>query len=347
MTDMRPEAADVSVVICAYTETRWDELRAAVASARGQNHTPGEVLVVVDHNDILLRRVEAEIAGVRALENQEARGLSGARNSGIRAAHGSLIAFLDDDAVAEPDWLDPLLAACADPRVLGCGGRVEADWRAGQPAWFPDEFGWVVGCSYLGLPESRSVVRNMIGSSMLIRRAVFETAGMFRAEVGRIGKHPVGCEETELCLRALRRWPGRTFLYEPASRIHHMVPAERGRWSYFRARCYFEGRSKALVAQLAGARDGLSSERAYTLRTLPAGVTRNAARAITHRDTWGLARAGAIVAGLAFTTTGYLIGRLANARAHWRAARPAGAITPALSTSTATPLAGPTPPVRG
>lgn len=339
--------ADASVVICAYTEARWDELRAAVESLRHQTCAPREILLVIDHNDQLLRRARAGIPDAIALENQEARGLSGARNTGVRAAHSAFIAFLDDDAVADPEWLAQLMDACADPRTLGCGGLVEPDWRAGKPAWFPDEFGWVVGCSYTGLPLQRNAVRNMIGASMLIRREVFDTIGGFRAEVGRVGKHPVGCEETELCLRALRHWPGRMFVYEPAARIHHLVPGDRGRWSYFRDRCFYEGRSKALVAQLAGARDGLSSERSYTLRTLPTGVARNSVETLTRRDPWGLARAAAIIAGLAITTAGYASGVLLAALARREdASRPASAAS-TLATQTAASFANQTPPVKG
>lgn len=302
--------ASVSVVICAYTEARWDDLQAAVSSVQQQSLLPRELVVVVDHNQALLQRALAEMPTVTVLENQEAPGLSGARNTGVWAASGALIAFLDDDAVAEPDWLQLLAQACENPDVLGCGGLVEPTWRAGQPTWFPEEFHWVVGCSYRGLPRTRSAVRNLIGSSMCIRREVFESIGGFRSDVGRVGKHPVGCEETELCLRALQRWPERMFLYEPAARIRHAVPDNRTHWSYFCSRCFFEGRSKARVAQLTGARDGLASERSYTARALPQGLARNAMQVLTQRDVAGGARAGAIVAGLAITTAGYLSGLL-------------------------------------
>jgi glucosyl-dolichyl phosphate glucuronosyltransferase len=299
---------DASVIICAYTEARWDDLRAAVSSVQRQSAAPIETIVVIDHNPRLLQRAQAEIPGVILRENQEIRGLSGARNTGVKAAHGALIAFLDDDAVAEPDWLELLARACDDPNVLGCGGMIEPAWQTGKPSWFPEEFNWVVGCSYRGLPQTPGPVRNLIGSSMCIRREVFESAGYFRSEVGRVDKHPTGCEETELCIRAHQRWPGRIFLYEPASRIHHAVPGSRARWSYFCSRCFFEGRSKAQVAQLAGARDGLSSEYAYTFAVLPQGVVRNLIQGLAHWNMSGLARAGAIVAGLAITIAGYVTG---------------------------------------
>src|SRR5690349_6972748 len=83
---------DISVVICAYTEARWDDLVAAVESIQCQSLPAREILVVVDHNSNLLDRARTHLPGVRAVENHEPRGLSGARNSGIAAARGSAIA---------------------------------------------------------------------------------------------------------------------------------------------------------------------------------------------------------------------------------------------------------------
>src|SRR5690606_12046039 len=106
-----------SVVICAYTEQRWDDLLAAVNSVRRQTLTPREIIVVVDHNPAMLARVRDEIGDVLAVENQQRQGLSGARNSGLRASSGEYVAFLDDDALAEPDWLGRLAAGYDDPHV--------------------------------------------------------------------------------------------------------------------------------------------------------------------------------------------------------------------------------------
>ena len=306
--------ADVSVVICAYTQDRWDDLVAAVASVRSQTAPAGETIVVIDHNEELLERVRAEIPGVVAIANTEPQGLSGARNSGLAAARGAVIAFLDDDAVAAPDWLERLVAPYADPNVMGVGGPAEAAWDAGRPRSFPREFDWVVGCTYRGLPEETSPIRNMIGANMSLRAEVFEAVGGFRVGMGRIGKRPLGCEETEMCIRIQQHWPESVMVYEPAARVSHRVPPSRARWAYFRSRCYAEGLSKALVARFAGAGDGLSSERSYATRTLPLGVLRGIADGL-RGDIAGLARATAIVAGLVVTTAGYLIGTAAGLRA--------------------------------
>ena len=305
---MTQTACDISVIICAYTEERWHDLVAAVESIQRQCVLPREVIVVIDHNPRLLQRVRAHLPGVIVTENCGQQGLSGARNSGVAIAQGALIAFLDDDATAEPDWLNRLTRCCEDAQVLGAGGAVEPLWLGKRPAWFPGEFYWVVGCTYRGLPEELMVVRNPFGGCTCMRREVFEAVGGFRHSIGRVGGRPMGGEETELCIRARQRWPRKFFLYEPQARIHHRIPSHRATWRYFRSRCYAEGLSKAIVARYVGAKDGLASERTYILRTLPKGIVQHLADVLLRNDVTGLARAGAIVLGLALTIAGYLVG---------------------------------------
>lgn len=308
---MTEEAFDISVIICAYTEERWNDLIAAVKSVQRQSISPCEIIVVIDHNTPLYERVQATLAEVVVLENSELRGASGARNSGIAVAKGNLFAFLDDDGIAQTDWLERLSAYYKDTQVLGVGGLVEPLWPDECPAWFPKEFYWVVGCSYQDVPETPIAVRNTFIGCTCIRREVFETIGGFKNGVGRVGTYPLGCEETELCIRASQRWPQRTLLFEPQARIQHHISPDRTSWHYFCSRCYLEGFSKAAIARYVGSKDSLSSERAYTVRILPRGVFRGLRDALFHRDVTGLMRAGAIVAGFIMTAVGYLVGNAA------------------------------------
>jgi GT2 family glycosyltransferase len=301
-------AYDISVIICAYTQERWDDLIAAIESVQQQILPPKEIIVVIDHNPRLLERVRVHVPDVTVTENHEQQGLSGARNSGITIAQGGLIAFLDDDATAEPDWLIRLTHCCEDSQVLGTGGAVEPLWLGKRPAWFPEEFYWVVGCTYRGLPVELKAVRNPFGGCTCIRREVFGVVGGFRHSIGRVSGRPMGGEETEFCIRAKQRWPQKFFLYEPQAKIHHRIPSHRATWRYFRSRCYAEGLSKAIVARYVGAKDSLASERSYILRTLPRGIVQSLADALLREGLTGLARAGAIVLGLALTIAGYLVG---------------------------------------
>src|SRR5512135_774025 len=90
----------ISVVICAYTEKRWSDLLAAVASLRQQTRKPHEVIVVIDHNPALLARVRTSLPDVKVIASHEPPGLSGARNCGVAMAQGEVIAFMDEDATA-------------------------------------------------------------------------------------------------------------------------------------------------------------------------------------------------------------------------------------------------------
>jgi glucosyl-dolichyl phosphate glucuronosyltransferase len=299
---------DFSVVICAYSLERWPDLVEAVTSLDKQVVRPAQIVVVVDHNDALLERVHARLPAVTAVANRGRRGLSGARNTGLAEATQSVVAFLDDDAVAEPDWLARLQDGYQDPDVLGIGGAVLPRWDAGRrPRWFPAEFDWVVGCSYRGLPTHPASVRNLIGANMSYRRHVLNAVGGFREGIGRVGTRPLGCEETDLSIRALQRFPSGRVRYDPSARVVHRVPRSRSGVRYFASRCYAEGLSKALVSQSVGTVSGLSSELTYTLRTLPRGVLTGFVDGL-RGDVAGFGRAAAICLGLMITTVGYLIG---------------------------------------
>ena len=318
---------NISVVIRTYTEARWDYLVAAMKSLENQSVQPSEIIVVVDHNPDLLAKVLAYFPDAVVVENHEARGSPGAWNSGIAAAKHEVIAFTDDDAVAAPDWLERLRASYDDPNVVAVGGAIEPVWLGNRPRWFPEEFEWVVGCTYRGLPQTAAPVRNLIGCNMSFRRQVFEAIGRFREGMGRVGgdDHVLagfnafgvanhyfhGCDETELCIRLRQHWPHKVLLHEPRAKVYHKVPPNRARWNYYRSRCYLEGTSKALLVQLLGAADGLASERAQAFRILPQGIARGVGDTIVRHDPAGLARAGAIIAGLTFTTVGYLVGAIA------------------------------------
>jgi GT2 family glycosyltransferase len=313
----------VTVVICAYTPGRWAQIEAAVRSVRHQTTRPEQVVLVIDHHDDLLRRAGDAFPDVTVLANAGPRGLSGARNTGMAVARGDIVAFLDDDAVAETDWLDRLVRHYVDPDVIGVGGRAVPAWDRVPPRWFPAEFLWVVGCSFTGQPNRATPVRNVLGCNMSFRRTALDGAGGFNPALGRVGRTPVGCEETEFCIRLRRRHARGEILYDPAAGVRHLVPTERATWRYFRRRCYSEGRSKAVVTRLAGAESGLSAERAYTRSTLPRGVARELRGSFT--DPAGLLRAATIVAGLAITAGGYLGGcarRLAGDRVGAAPVRP-------------------------
>jgi glycosyltransferase involved in cell wall biosynthesis len=288
---------------------RWGSLCRAVESVLSQDGPTPEVILVIDHCDELYARAcdrfcTDERVAVR--RNTDAPGLSGARNTGVRAAHGDVIAFIDDDANAQPGWARTLMRHYRDRRVACVGGYASPIWPEGRPFWMPAEFDWVVGCSYVGQPTRLAPVRNPLGCNMSLRRSVIDVVGGFRSEVGRVGSTPVGGEETELCIRIRSNRRSDQVLFDPEMLVRHHISPDRTTLRYFLRRCHHEGLSKAIVGELATAREALSSERAYILHVLPRAVLRE----VSSLNSDGFARAAVMLLGLAVTSAGYLRARV-------------------------------------
>ena len=284
-----------AVVICAHSEVRWDDLVAAVESVKQQTYRPAEIVLVIDHNPTLQRRSANELPGVTVVPNDNEEGLPGARNAGAAAASSEIVAFIDDDAVADRNWLAALVAPYADPHVLGVGGQVVPIWQTRRPNWFPAEFDWVVGCSYHGMPAERTRVRNFSGASVSLRRRPLVESG--------------GFDETEICARLQRRYLDGVYLYEPKALVRRHVPCSRSTWSYYRSRCYTEGLSKAAVRDLAGPEWTMSSEKSSLRSIIPRAIGRNLVKALRGEPS-GLAGVMALTGGVFINGIGYTVGRI-------------------------------------
>jgi glycosyltransferase involved in cell wall biosynthesis len=299
----------VSVIVCAYTMDRWDELVAAVKSCVDQTVAPDEIILVIDHNELLFDRSTRELTNAKVVENSSIKGLSGARNSGIAASRGDIVVFLDDDAYADSQWLEAMTSAFDDPSVAGAGGWILPYFDGVAPAWFPETFYWILGCSYSGLPSTGSAIRNPIGASMAMRRSVFTSVGGFTSGLGRVGKVPLGCEETEICIRYNLEHPDERFVLRRDAVVHHHAPSSRLTWHYFWTRCWAEGISKAAVSSLVGSSSGLSAERRHVLRSIPKELWENVR--LLRRDPKSAAlRSALVVAGTCFAAAGLAWGTL-------------------------------------
>lgn len=310
-----PRRSTTSVVVSTYDAKRWDDLVACLESLSQQSRRPLETIVVVDHNEALLARASESFPDARTIANERPRGLAGARNAGIAAAAGDVVAFIDDDACAEADWLLELEECFGDPAVVGAGGALLPAWQGPEARWIPREFYWVFGCSYTGLPERAAPVRNPIGANMAVRSDVLAEVGGFRdggaagaprelrarGVVRAAGNVP---DDTDLAIRVSQRRPGTTWIYQPRAVVHHTVTPERTTLGYFLRRCFEEGVGKASLAGLVGAEASLSSERRHAARVLPRGIAREL-RNLARGDWVAALRALAIVAGGGTAAAGF------------------------------------------
>jgi hypothetical protein len=164
------------------------------------------------------------------------------------AASSQLVAFLDDDAIATPEWLECLMDAFTETSVVAAGGRAVPLWKGSgiRPWWFPEELDWVVGCAYKGLGSSRRYIRNVAGSNMCLRKQVLEEVGGFDARVG----GPIGGDDTEICLKILAADERYRIVYEPRAVVYHKVPATRQTLQYLIYFSSIQGAGKAVIKRI-------------------------------------------------------------------------------------------------
>lgn len=296
-----------SAVVLTHRMDRYPQLLACLDSLARQTRPPRETVIVVDGCAEVAAALERRGGPEKVVALPVNRGLSAARNVGVAHVTSPWVAFLDDDAVAEPTWLEELIRGCRDWRSAGAGGWSAPDFSDGvTPAWFPEELLWTVGCSYEGMPRTSGLVRNVFGGCALLRRDLFELVGGFDENLGRRAVGFGGGEEADFCLRVSVADPGARFAHAPRAVIRHRVPADRSSLRYVLARCFSDGASKARIERSNGRRT-LSSEQRFVL-AVPRGVWR-------HLRAGRPLAAAVLVLGVLTVAAGYLRGRLGGSPA--------------------------------
>ncbi len=240
---------NISVIISTYSIERSKAVLECLNSLSKQTLQPNEVILVLDPNEKLIQYYSSRIHNSVKIVVSKSKGLSNARNAGVKSAKGDIVAFIDDDAVADKDWLKNLTRNYASPNFLGAGGLIEPLWANGRPAWFPEELDWVVGCTYKGLPQKKCYVRNPIGCNMSFRKRVFDEIGYFKSNIGRSGQTLFGSEEAEFSSRLLTQIPQAKIIYDPSAVVYHRVPKQRTSFRYSMKRSFYEGASKKIMVE--------------------------------------------------------------------------------------------------
>lgn len=234
--------ADITVAVCTYRRYALLDLALQSLVRQAVPHEPARILVVDNSPDA--PGSHAAEARWRTCANltwlrEPQPGLSRARNAAIAATQTPFIAFLDDDAVADPGWLAALLAAFErlGPAAHVVGGRVSLQFEAPRPDWLGDALlMYLSGCD-LGR-ETRFLTPGelVVGANIAYRTEAVRTAGGFSTSLGRIGGGAtlLSNDETELEERIHARG-GRTG-YAPAAHVTHRVTPDRLTQAWLRRR---------------------------------------------------------------------------------------------------------------
>jgi glycosyltransferase involved in cell wall biosynthesis len=242
----------VSVVVC--THNRADFLSPLMATLRSERvGCPFEVIVVDSASTDTTPEVAAALATDEEprvfVERLERPGLCRARNQGLERAAGSLVVFLDDDAMPRRGWLSGIVEPFADPRVGAVGGPVFLRFTQPPPAWLTESLrgyltAYDLGPAAMGIQYTVGMQQFPRGANMAVRRAPVVGMGGFRAIFGRRGTHLLSNDELDLCYRLQAR--GWRLRYAPGAAVEHVVLPDRLRPDWFLRRFSAQGTSDAL-----------------------------------------------------------------------------------------------------
>jgi len=242
---------EISAVICTFNRAHY--LRKSLQSLVNQNlpKEQYEIIVVDNHSTDNTSQVVCEefesVSNLRYIY-EPIQGLSRARNTGWRDAHGEYVAYLDDDAVADQGWLGKIVEVfdTVKPQPGCVGSRVEPIWEAARPTWLSDSMtSWLAIVSYSDTPVALDNPDYLVGASIAYPRHLLETVGGFQTSLGRRGESLLSNEETMLH-RKLKA-AGYACIYHPEIIAWHHIQASRLKKIWFIRRLYWQGVSDAFV----------------------------------------------------------------------------------------------------
>jgi len=304
----------LSVVLCTHRLDSYQNVIDAVESLLRQTYDDMEIIVVVDGNQRLSEGIAQVYGGrekVKILATGDKMGVCGARNAGIGVAQGEIVAFTDDDVVADSRWIESLVDTYETYGAVAVGGKILPMWIATEPNHFPAELGWLVGITHNGFAEEGvSEVRNAFGPNMSYRSEVFDKIGLFneRFGLGARGAVQLQGEEAELALR-MKHVLGRGVTYNPQAVVYHKVPPWKTTPRWMLRRAFYQGYSKALLRRSIPGHDTLSVEQAYLRRLLFTYAPSRAKRLLLRSDRAGeLRKLGILAASLFSASLGFVCG---------------------------------------
>lgn len=241
----------ISAVIC--THNRAAYLKKAIQSLVNQT-LPKEQYEVIVVDNCSTDDTKAIVEGFEPFGNlryiyEPTLGLSQARNTGWQNARGEHIAFLDDDAIACPGWLERIVAAfeTVHPRPGSVGGKVIPIWEIERPAWLPK--GLEIALAIIDWADKPLYLTEkhqfLVGANVAYPREILEACGGFRTSLGRRGRNLLSNEEYFL-ERHLRK-QNLGIYYDPQIYVYHHILAERLDKRWFYRRFFWQGVSNEIL----------------------------------------------------------------------------------------------------
>lgn len=244
----------VSVIICTLNHAAC--LQKAIQSLVDQTLPKEQYeIIVVDNGST--DNTKATVEGFKRFENlryiyEPVLGLSQARNTGWQNAEGEYVAYIDDDAIACPKWLESIVTAfeTVKPQPGSVGGKVIPVWEAERPAWLPKEMENAFAIVDRGdkprfLTEEHE---HHVGCNVVYQREILQECGGFNTNLGRKGTNLLSNDEN--LIRSYIRQHNLGIYYNPEICVEHLIPAERLVKRFFYRRAFWQGISDEILNYL-------------------------------------------------------------------------------------------------
>lgn len=244
----------ISAIIC--THNRAEYLSKAVDSLGNQtlNQQLYEILVVdnasTDNTKAYVSKERGVTLNLRYIY-EPIPGLNHARNAGWRNARGDFVAYLDDDAIASPTWLETIVNVFNTViPTPGCvGGRVDPVWGSPPPSWLSDQLiGYLAVVNWSAKPIVLDETRYIAGVNMAFPKHLLAQVGGFQTGIDRVGAKLLS--NGDILVERLIRAKGYDCFYHPEIAVQHYVPASRLTKKWFLTRGYWQGVSDVILDQV-------------------------------------------------------------------------------------------------
>src|SRR3990170_1957144 len=236
---------DISVVIG--THNRQNMILDCLRSLENQND-PSELfeILVIDNastdltKKLVLTHLKKSKVKIRYIFEQKL-GHSMTRNRGIQESEGNLIAFLDDDARAERNWLHEISSSFKkSSTVMAVGGKIIPQTTVPIPDWIPEHvLPLLTFVDYGEMEKQIHPPQTPVGTNMAFRKVVFEEIGLFNTNLGRKGTRLLSGEENDFFLRMKEK--NLCVWYNPDAIVYHALDSQRFTKKYIRSRVFWEG----------------------------------------------------------------------------------------------------------
>ncbi|MEO9945797.1 glycosyltransferase family A protein [Paraglaciecola sp.] len=244
----------VAAVICTYN--RYDVLKKAVESLLIQTLPKTEYEIwIIDNTPNAEKEEGKEFSDLyKDIDNlhyvfEKTPGLSNARNVAIRSTSTPYISYLDDDAIAEPQWLEEVIKGFESFENVGVvGGRIAPIWEIPRPTWLGDELvGNVSVVDWGGALRVAEEGEWFAGANISFRREVLVESGGFSVNLGRKGGGQILLSNEENEVLAFVKESKYLEIYNPLASVDHLVESKRLRRAWFRRRAAWQAASDFML----------------------------------------------------------------------------------------------------